>query len=381
MSAAPIEHSPQPSGTWRRRLLMAAVALGLAVLLVSVLGAGRGLPAGNGGWLPAGGEAERDKTPHPESAANDDESTRAVCLGYVDVEGGIVSISPTVPGRVAEVCVGENDSTVPAGAVLLKLEDDLARWQLEEAEASLKAAETQLTEARKAPRQHELLVTQQKAAVTAATHELAAARSLAAQKKKLVSGGHSAPEEQEAAAEMVKKLEAAEQAEKAKLSSLELQDPADDVLRAEQNLRAKKAGVEKGRQALGEFKVVAPVAGRVLRVLVSRGDVVGPQSRQPAMLFCPDLPRMIRAEVEQEFAGRVRVGQPVRVHDDTTPRSGEMWKGKVARVADWYMQRRTILPDSSPFYDVRTLECVIELESGQPPLRIGQRVRVTLLGE
>jgi hypothetical protein len=45
------------------------------------------------------------------------------------------------------------------------------------------------------------------------------------------------------------------------------------------------------------------------------------------------------------------------------------------------MQRRTILPDASPFYDVRTLECVIELESGQPPLRIGQRVRVTLLGD
>jgi multidrug resistance efflux pump len=360
---------------------VAAVALGLAVLLVSVLGAGRGLPAGNSGWLPAGGaDAERGKGRPPESG-DGDEGTQAVCLGFVDVEGGIVSISPTVPGRVAEVCIGENDAAVAAGTVLVKLEDALARWQLEEAEASLKAAETQLTEARKAPRQHELLLAQQKAAVAAATHELAAARSVALRKKNLVSGGHSPPEEQDAAAEMVKKLEEAEKAEKSKLSSLELLDPADDILRAEQNLRAKKAGLEKARQTLGEFQVVAPVAGRVLRVLVSRGDVVGPQSRQPAMLFCPDKPRIIRAEVEQEFAARVRVGQRVRVHDDTTPRSGETWKGKVARVADWYMQRRTILPDSSPFYDVRTLECVIELEPDQPPLRIGQRVRVTLLGE
>jgi multidrug resistance efflux pump len=372
MSAASTDIPPQPSSTLRPRLLMAAVALGLVGLLVSVLGAGRGLPTGSG--------AEGDKPPPPDSAPGED-LTQAVCLGYVDVEGGIVSISPTVAGRVAEVCIGENDGMVPAGSTLLKLEDDLARWQLEEAEASVKAAETQLTEARKAPRQHELLVAQQKAAVTAAGHELAAARSVAARKKNLVSGGHLATEEQEAAAEMVKKLEAAELAEKSKLSSLELLDPAEDVLRAEQNLRAKKAGLEKARQALSEYKVVAPVGGRVLRVLVSRGDVIGPQSRQAAMLFCPDKPRIIRAEVEQEFAGRVRVGQPVKVHDDTTPRSGEVWKGKVARVADWYMQRRTILPDATPFYDVRTLECVIELESGQPPLRIGQRVRVTLLGD
>ena len=28
--------------------------------------------------------------------------------------------------------------------------------------------------------------------------------------------------------------------------------------------------------------------------------------------------------------------------------------------------------------DVRTLECIIAVETGQPPLRIGQRVRVVL---
>ena len=32
------------------------------------------------------------------------------------------------------------------------------------------------------------------------------------------------------------------------------------------------------------------------------------------------------------------------------------------------------------FNDVRTLECIVTLDPGQPPLRIGQRVRVTLEG-
>ena len=41
-------------------------------------------------------------------------------------------------------------------------------------------------------------------------------------------------------------------------------------------------------------------------------------------------------------------------------------------------QRRLILPDPSAFHDVRTLECLIEIDAGQAPLRIGQRVRVAL---
>src|SRR5262245_27043736 len=49
-----------------------------------------------------------------------------VCFGYVDLEDRIRSLNPTVPGRVAEVSVREND-TVPAAAVLLRLEDTQAR--------------------------------------------------------------------------------------------------------------------------------------------------------------------------------------------------------------------------------------------------------------
>jgi hypothetical protein len=37
-----------------------------------------------------------------------------------------------------------------------------------------------------------------------------------------------------------------------------------------------------------------------------------------------------------------------------------------------------IIPNTPAFQDVRTLECKIVLEPGQPPLRIGQRERVKL---
>jgi hypothetical protein len=46
-------------------------------------------------------------------------------------------------------------------------------------------------------------------------------------------------------------------------------------------------------------------------------------------------------------------------------------------VSDWYVQRRPVADEVLQMKDVRTLECIISF-SEPPPLRIGQRVRVTL---
>jgi hypothetical protein len=84
-------------------------------------------------------------------------------------------------------------------------------------------------------------------------------------------------------------------------------------------------------------------------------------------------------EVEQENAARVFIGQPAEIEDDS--RTGGRWKGKVVRVSDWFTHRRSMLLEPTQFNDVRTLECILEVEPGEEakgtlPLRIGQRVRV-----
>jgi hypothetical protein len=96
------------------------------------------------------------------------------------------------------------------------------------------------------------------------------------------------------------------------------------------------------------------------------------------VLFCPSLPFIVRAEVEQEFAGRVAVGQKALIQDDAT--GGGSWTGQVKSISGWYSHRRSMLLEPLQFNDVRTLECIITLDAGQAPLRIGQRVRVTLEG-
>jgi len=92
------------------------------------------------------------------------------------------------------------------------------------------------------------------------------------------------------------------------------------------------------------------------------------------------VPLIVRAEVEQEFAGRVAVGQKALVQDDAT--GGGSWRGQVKSLSGWYSHRRSMLLEPLQFNDVRTLECIVTLDPDQDltQLRIGQRVRVTLTG-
>jgi multidrug resistance efflux pump len=182
--------------------------------------------------------------------------------------------------------------------------------------------------------------------------------------------------ETEAARAACDEARAALRAEEKRLEELRLNEPHLDVARAEANVESRQARLDQALLALEQCDLKAPADGTVLRVLVRPGEVLGGQPRQPAVWFCPETARIVRAEVDQEFGYRVAPGQPAVVRDDST--SGPTWRGKVYRVSDWFTHRRSILQEPLQLNDVRTLECLIAIEPGQVPLRIGQRVLVTL---
>jgi multidrug resistance efflux pump len=294
----------------------------------------------------------------------------------VDVESGVTSLYPVQPGRVAEVLVKETDRA-KAGQVLLRLEDRAARLKVREAQAALRAAEAALALARQLPDQHRFKITLQRGTIEATEHRLAGARALLQQQQRRVDLGQGGQAELTAATEQVKELEVSLRTERAKLDELQRQDPTGEVRRAEAEVAVAQARVDEAQAALDECALKAPRDGEVLRLLAAVGDVLSAQPKQPAVLFCPDAPRLVRAEIDQEFAGAVRQGQEAVIEDDTQP--GVTWRGKVLRLSDWYTQRRSTLLDPMQFNDVRTIECLVSLEGGPPP-RIGQRVRVRLGG-
>jgi multidrug resistance efflux pump len=337
--------------------------LGLAVLTISTAGAA---------WLLHPPWSVVVPPPGETAAADQD----VVCFGHVDVESGVSGLSPAQPGRVVRIEVAE-DQPVKAGTVLLRLDDSLARLRVVEAEAVLASAETALIQARQLADQQDAKITQQKAAVEVVQHRLSAGRHQLQHKRELQKIGHLRDAEVAAAAELLKEMEAIERVEKSKLSELREFDPRQAVRRAEAEVAAARARLAQAERGVEECLVRAPRDGKVLRRQVAEGDLVTPPSGQPALLFCPDEPRIVRAEVEQEFARWVAVGQEATVQDDTTT-AGTTWRGKVVRVSDWMARRRSILLEPGQLNDARTLECVISLEPNQAPLRIGQRVRVVL---
>jgi multidrug resistance efflux pump len=345
--------------------------LGVALLAVSVLGAGWGM-------RPRGAEAPSPGNLPVHQPASPGAPPFVVALGYVDVTDGVISLFPMLPLKVTAVPVHEADH-VKAGDVLLKLDDEQLRIQVDEAVIAVQVARIDLDEAKTAQERHQQVLEQQKQVAAAARAAREQAEIVAEAKKEQAAKMNVRPEEAKAAEKEVARLAALEAAAQARLKDAQLVDPGRAVSRAELNVQVKEKLRDDARHALKNSELTAPEDGTVLRLQANPGEVFGPQSRQPALLFCPDKPRIVRAEVEQEFAARVSVGQHVRVADDSNSNE-QVWTGKVSRVADWFMPRRTILPDNAQFLDVRTQECIIELDPGQPPPRIGQRVRVTIGG-
>ena len=278
-------------------------------------------------------------------------------------------------GRVVRVEVQENEQ-VKAGSVLIRLDDRLAQFRVRQAEASLAAAREQLAQARRLPRQQQIKLAQQRAVIEAVQYRLQAAQGVLARKRRQAEKEVLSLAEADVAETLLHESEALCQVEKDKLSELELNDPDTGIRQAQAEVEAKVAQLNEARTTSEEFALKAPADGAVLRVLVSPGDIAGAQSKQPALIFCPSGRRIVRAEAEQEFARSLAIGQAASIRDDS---NGEgSWAGHITRISDWYSQRRVIMPEPLQYNDARTLECIIELDAGQPALRIGQRVRVTL---
>jgi multidrug resistance efflux pump len=343
----------------RSRRVPLAVWVGVVLLTATFLGAGYEL------HTPGSSTAQADPPGGP---------TRAVCFGHVDVKDGLTPLYPTQLGQVVVVHVQEQE-VVAKGRPLFAVDARQAKELVSQAEADLKAAELQREQARNLEKQHQMAVLAQQKAHQARVEE-ANAETIKARIARRQATAKAIDEDLALAAEAaaLARTRAAE-AEDEKLKALREQKPELEVQRAEQNVLAREARLRAARQGVDECTVRAPVDGMVLRLNVTVGETLGANPQRPALLFCPSGPRYIRAEVLQEFASRVTVDQTAVIEDDT--RSGQKWQGKVVRLSDWYSHRRSMLLEPLEYNDVRTLEALIEIDPATP-LRIGQRVRVTL---
>jgi HlyD family secretion protein len=297
------------------------------------------------------------------------------CLGRADVEGGLLELAAVHSGRVVAVSVHEGEE-VAAGAVLLRLDEQPARLQVQQAHAAQQLAQSQVALAEEAVRTHASRLAGHEALARAAWSRVSAAREEMARKERLFAQNLISTEEEAAARHEVKTLVSLAEAEDKQVEGLRDESPDLRVQQARAELARQEALLAEARYALEQCVLKAPAAGRVLRLRCSAGEVVSPQLA--VVVFAPTRPLIVRVEVEQELIHRVEVGQSAVVRDEMNPERS--WNGRVIRISDWCSDSPVIPRRMARFTDIPTVECVVALDAGQQPPRIGQRMTVRLGG-
>jgi multidrug resistance efflux pump len=349
--------------------------LGILLLVGMVVGAGWAL-----------NQAHPQPGPNGDAPVGSDALREVFCLGIVDVEDGVADLYPKQAGQVAEIAatrVRDKDGTerervFKKGELLLRLHSEMADFQLSKARAALRAAEAELEAAKKLPEMQKIKLKIQQSVIAGHEHKKKQLEADLDRKKRALKEnvGDVNKEVLAAMQEGLAAVESEIQAEREKAELLKLDDPELHIRRAQAHVDAKRNDVKTAEQAVKDFRLVAPFDGTALRVLTHVGEMVVPSPKAPAIEFCPAVPRVVRAEVVQEWGQRVQVGQEAEVHDDVY--NGPVWRGRVKSLSPWYAKKRMTIIEPFMTNDVRTLECIVEFTGPPPPVRIGQRVRVKI---
>ncbi len=369
--------------TWLRKTRPVLVGVGLAVAIGSLIGA-RQLTGGSG--KPA------DVAPAPRVAGG------PVVLGLVDTDPPPVAygLPPVLQsGTVTEVHVKDGDD-VKTGQKLYEFDATIQKADVRQADAAVATANTKVKEAEEYVKQHTASLKRAENTVTAADRKVKLAKQYydfvdANLERAYKSDGK--PQEtwkelKKSSADLLKAnvdYDAAvhdhELAVQAR-DQLKAADPQVKVKEAEAGVEQAKAQLAKAESAVELCVVKAKMPGTIEQVSIGAGSTIGVSTRAPALWLIPAGPRVVRAEVEAEFAHRIGAdiqGKTVTISDHTDAKL--TYSGTVRRVGTTFLLKRG---NAENFLggDTRVIEAVIEITdpapAGKPPLRVGQRVRVNL---
>jgi multidrug resistance efflux pump len=374
---------------WLRKMRTVLIVLGLAL----AIGSGTALLVGARGVTNGSGDASaKPGDTQPRSASG------LWVLGTVDTDPPPVKYGLTAvlqSGTISKVHVKDGDE-VKAGQPLYEFDSTFQNADLKLAEMGVGVFQAKVNEARELAKQHEKLIEVSEAGVEAAkVKESQCARyyhlveaNLERYYKTEMYPPDSWKERKESDPTLYKaNLDYATAMSERKLKEADLNrlkavNPQVKVLEAEAAVKQAEAGQAKAQAAVELCVMRAKTTGTVEQVTIGPGTTLGIGTPAPALWLIPAGPRVVRAEVEAEFAHRIGPtiqGKTVTITDHTDTKL--TYSGTVRRAPTMFLPKRSN-PDSFLGSDTRILEVVVEVTDpnppGKPPLHVGQRVRVNL---
>ena len=306
-----------------------------------------------------------------QNAGSSTGSWDAVTLGRVEPCLGEIKITAPLPGgRIVEVLVKPNEE-VFAGELLARLDDEEALARVAEAEAqvavhkrarndqSAPAASADRRKAEDASADAERSVADVRAALDKATADWRANRASRA--------------DLDTARTALSRAE--DRLRERRDALVKLRASADTPLptRLEGELNVARAEWRVAQAALEKTQIRAPADGMMLRVDAKNGELAVPAAGPPIMSIGDVSALRVRAEVNEQDLGRIRVGQAVLVRAGAF--HGREFDGRVSSIARVVGPSRINSGDPRKFSDVDVLEVLVDL-SNPGPLVVGEQVDV-----
>ncbi|MGD0902316.1 MAG: efflux RND transporter periplasmic adaptor subunit [Terracidiphilus sp.] len=292
----------------------------------------------------------RDRLPVREVQAS-----RQQLISTIDANGRVepevnYELHSPIATIVKAVYVQPGDQ-VPAGKLLMELDDVEARARLATAESGVKAAQAAV----EAATENGTLQERQAAAGEVARARIdrdQARRDLEALMKLRSTGAASASE----VAAAQQRLDAAETSLRASEQNASSRYSPAEVERARAALADAEANLTAARQVVAQTSIHAPIAGTVYSLDAEPTDFV---EAGKLLLEMADLSKeRVRAYFDQPDIGKLAVGQKIQIKWDGDPKPDHSWQGHIART-----------PSTVIVYGTRTVgEVLVAIDGGDGEL-------------
>jgi HlyD family secretion protein len=234
------------------------------------------------------------------------------------IEAVEIDIAARLAGRIREILVREGDF-VTTGQVVVRMDTDVLKAQLHEAEAELRQAESTVATAVSQVHLREAERTAAQAVLAQRKAELDVARKRWTRSSLLASEGAIPQQEADDDFARVQGAEAAVSAALAQVAAAEaaIATARSQVVGAQSRVEAARAGIERLQADIADSELRAPRHGRIQYLVAQSGEVVGAGGR---VLNMVDL-----REVYMTFflptaaVGRIALGSEVRLVLDAAP--------------------------------------------------------------
>jgi HlyD family secretion protein len=267
-----------------------------------------------------------------------------------------VELSLPFGGRVKRVVVSVGDE-VEAGQLLLELEAPDAERQVEEAELSLEIRQLQLGKARAGASPEEIEIAQ------ANLRKVALAKQVAQAAYDEIADEEDAEVRPEALALQQATIDY--QIARRNYERL-INGPLPDELSAlEKQLESARLALERAQAQLEEMRLITPLAGTVVRVEVSEGEMVS--AYRPVVVIADQTALQIIAEVDEIDVAEVAPGQEVEIHLDAYPT--HTLSGTIVSLA----------PAASPQRGSTVYEAAVRFDVGGLTLLLGMGANLNII--